>query len=306
MSSLFYTWLKKDGPEAVLKFHKNKNVLDADIIFVLITQDGHHSLCTIVNPGSIVNRYKHDLLPEACLPVLLFMDSKAIHDAKEIGHNLRVWLNHLWVEDKREGATLLPSNVDMHRPFTTRKFLVVWSLNNLTVIHDAVPMQDNNNDCGIFVSCFAVGLLRIYEHCNGVTSTKTVDCSQLITYAPKFSFTQRDMVQFRMDMKTLIERLSSNYLSIKKLLPVQEDNGRSPEIIKTLPGVGSSSIVAAPSAHATPLVLNVHQVNLTGARQQKKHAKPRIHTPFRPDSSIAAKPAACQGHEQGRKQARRK
>ena len=88
MSSLFYTWLKKDGPEAVLKFHKNKNVLDADIIFVPITQDGHHSLCTIVNPGSIVNRYKRDLSPEARLPVLLFMDSKAIHDAKEIGHNL--------------------------------------------------------------------------------------------------------------------------------------------------------------------------------------------------------------------------
>jgi hypothetical protein len=50
-------------------------------------------------------------------------------------------------------------------------------------------MQDNDNDCGVFVSCFAVGLLRIYEHCNGVISTKTVNCSQLITYAPEFSFT---------------------------------------------------------------------------------------------------------------------
>jgi hypothetical protein len=96
--------------------------------------------------------------------------------------------------------------------------------------------------------------------------------------------------------------VSPNYLSIKKLLTVQKDNGGSPKIIKTLPGVGSSSIVAAPSAHATPLVSNVHQVNLTRARQQKKHAKPRIHTPFRPDSSIAAKPGACQGHEQGRNQ----
>ncbi len=55
LSSHFFTQLKSQGVDAIARWTSNIDVFTKKIIFVPVCEDNHWSLCSVVNPGSILN-----------------------------------------------------------------------------------------------------------------------------------------------------------------------------------------------------------------------------------------------------------
>lgn len=116
------------------KFHKSVDVFSADLIFVIVTEGLHHSLCTIVNPGSIVNAYKRNESLDARRPMFVFMDALGCHDESEICRRLREWLNQCWSEERKRKAMPL----DETQPFTSRKMPLITPVGKRTICRAVV------------------------------------------------------------------------------------------------------------------------------------------------------------------------
>jgi hypothetical protein len=85
----------------------------------------------------------------------------------------------------------------------------------------AVPIQDNSWDCGVFVCMYSYGIYLL-RHCfftyldtNAFAKGGKTPFQELITESAEFTFGMPDIARIRLEMKTLIERLSGVYLPFK-------------------------------------------------------------------------------------------
>ena len=76
-----------------------------------------------------------------------------------------------------------------------------------------VPYQENSWDCGVYVCRFAYGLylLRNKKFLSEEVSGKR-PFENLITNSPEFSFSMKDIVRLRSEMKELVVSLSNIYI----------------------------------------------------------------------------------------------
>jgi hypothetical protein len=93
---------------------------------------------------------------------------------------------------------------------------------------DAVPLQNNSWDCGVFVCRYAYAIYELRDrdftygdagmHCE-TTEVKTGSSSrafhELISDGAEFDFNMDDIARFREEFKTLIENLSRLYVTTK-------------------------------------------------------------------------------------------
>jgi Ulp1 family protease len=95
-SSHFYSTLRKNSPEDIAKWTKNKgiNVFEKQLVFIPVNQTLHWSLCVIVNPGSIANCHNAVDSDESALwPGIFFFDSLKAHRMGQVTKDVRKWLN---------------------------------------------------------------------------------------------------------------------------------------------------------------------------------------------------------------------
>ena len=97
-TSHFYSTLRTDGVQAVSRWvHRRKlDLFSKDLILFPINYDNvHWSLGAILNPKKIEAVLQQGVTALTDLtPFILHMDSLNLHNSKEIGNNLRSWLNH--------------------------------------------------------------------------------------------------------------------------------------------------------------------------------------------------------------------
>jgi Ulp1 family protease len=94
-TSHFFTTLVNEGPEGVSSWTTKREIkiFEKKFIFIPINERLHWSLCVVVNPGKIRNRFRQDKLDDDQVPCLLFFDSLKAHKKQRIGRNIREWLN---------------------------------------------------------------------------------------------------------------------------------------------------------------------------------------------------------------------
>lgn len=131
------------------------------------------------------------------LPCILFMDSLKAHRKQKVAKKVRQWLNSEWL--RLRGGPEEPFSRETMRVYDPR-----------------IPYQDNSWDCGVFVCRYAFALyqqrhipITYAEIENDPIFKKT------ITKSPGFRFDMNDIIAFRKDMRTLIDRLAEIYAESK-------------------------------------------------------------------------------------------
>jgi Ulp1 protease family, C-terminal catalytic domain len=239
-SSHFYSTLKKNSPEDIAKWTKNKgiNVFEKQLVFIPVNQTLHWSLCVIVNPGAIANGHKVGA-PEDLWPGIFFFDSLKAHQKGQVTKDVRKWLNteckRLFDSDQStlpaDMASLLTNDERAYEtewrsfPFTSKTMKCSSpkgaSLNHclsellccaMCLTSFAVPYQNNGSDCGVFVCRYAYSM---YELTRRAPITFAFTPGHL-TASDEFSFNTGDIARIREEVKTLIRRLTKVYAPWKE------------------------------------------------------------------------------------------
>ena len=89
-----------------------------------------------------------------------------------------------------------------------------------------MPRQNNGYDCGVFVCRYAYSIFQLRDRrftfgdanllCASECENERQPFYNLITEQKEFDFNMTDIARFRTEFKTLIERLSTIYLELKK------------------------------------------------------------------------------------------
>lgn len=214
----FFSALEDNGVDAVTKWtaRKDIDIFDKKFILIPINKDLHWSLCVVVNPGKITNGDK--ILPnmndieegmDLDAPFLLLMDSLRMHKKGRIQSQVYDWLNS---EAKRLG-----------RFDDLRTEAGIFNKRTMPMFDPRVPRQENSWDCGVFVCRYGYAVHRLYmegvEFKVKAGTTKKdyqAQISQLISSHQAFDFNMDDIERIRVEMKQLLENLSTLYIKSRK------------------------------------------------------------------------------------------
>ena len=194
-----------------LKVMKDNNIFQKRLVLFPIEQNGHWSLCVLVNPAHVLNGGKVDKsgrfklagidrsLPFPC--ILYFDPIPNQHNAERNSQLIRTWLNDHWA------FRLYPKK----KPFTEATY---------PLYKPTVPTQLNQTDCGVFVCRYIFALYklrdRIFSYADArvhpvpgrtdVQPDREVCWQQLQNSVP-FQFDRTDMTRIRDEIKTLVINL---------------------------------------------------------------------------------------------------
>jgi sentrin-specific protease 7 len=100
--------LVERGPTAVKRW-TTKAVIDiftCNFVFIPICEEGHWSLCVLVNPGQVLNGTNDSGNEDDLLGCLIFLDpARGYHDKYKVRSNIIRYLNYEWNRSKQSEET---------------------------------------------------------------------------------------------------------------------------------------------------------------------------------------------------------
>ena len=125
-----------------------------------------------------------------------------MHQKQRIASDIYKWLNFEWKRLKKGKVNGYSSRV--------------FGTQTMPLLTPKIPYQDNGCDCGVFVCRYAYNL---FQMCNNYTFSQydlSNRCKEVFKGCGLFEFGMEDIARIREEMKSLINNLSTSYLTTKQ------------------------------------------------------------------------------------------